>query len=355
MKSARRSSARPIPPSVATQATLPRPLVSVVTPFYNTARYLTQCIESVLTQSYDAFEYILMDNCSTDGSSEIAEAYAFRDPRIRLIRCSQFLSQLQNYNRALLEISDASKYCKIVQADDYIFPECLRLMVQAFENSESIGLVSSYWLEDDQLCGSGFPRQSTILSGKECARWYFRTGILIFGSQTQVMYRSSLVRCDMDFYNVSFPFADLQKAMEILERWDFAFVHQVLSFTRRENESIVRSLAPFGPVWQLLYYIIAKHYAPIFLDIEDARSVITRYKRQYYRDLARIGFRLKGLAFWRYHIFGVKALNERETHDWPYFAFQTFIVLLEITSNPGRTIFRVMRYYRRKARRQKSI
>ena len=113
-----------------------RPLVSVVTPFFNTAPYLAECIESVLAQSYSQFEYILMDNCSTDGSSEIAATYASRDPRIRLIRCSQFLAQMPNYNRALAEISDASKYCKIVQADDWIFPECLELMVQAFEQSE---------------------------------------------------------------------------------------------------------------------------------------------------------------------------------------------------------------------------
>ena len=90
--------------SVMTQATLAiRPLVSVVTPFYNTARHLAQCIESVLTQSYAEFEYILMDNCSTDGSAEIAESYARRDPRMRVIRCSEFVPQLKNYNRALAE------------------------------------------------------------------------------------------------------------------------------------------------------------------------------------------------------------------------------------------------------------
>jgi glycosyltransferase involved in cell wall biosynthesis len=124
-----------------TQATLAtEPLVSVVTPFYNTAPYLAECIESVLKQNYTHFEYILVDNCSTDGSREIAEAYAGRDPRILLIRCTEFIRQIPNYNRALVHISSNSKYCKIVEADNHIFPDCLRLMVQAFQQSETIGL-----------------------------------------------------------------------------------------------------------------------------------------------------------------------------------------------------------------------
>ena len=155
-------------PDIMTQVTFEtRPPVSVVTPFYNTTRYLTQCIESVLAQSYCEFEYILMDNCSTDRSAEIAKTYARRDPRIRLIQCSEFVSQLRNYNRALMEISDASQYCKIVQADDYIFPQCLELMVQAFEQSKSIGLVSSYWLHGDVIAGSGYPYSTPMLPGRE--------------------------------------------------------------------------------------------------------------------------------------------------------------------------------------------
>src|ERR1700733_12194544 len=118
-----------------------QPLVSVVTPFHNTAAYLAECIESVLAQTYSNFEYILVNNCSTDGSTEIAERYAGRDPRIHLIHRTELLSQVQNYNRALEESPAASRYCKMVQADDFIFPECLRLMVKAFEQSEKIGLV----------------------------------------------------------------------------------------------------------------------------------------------------------------------------------------------------------------------
>jgi len=95
------------------------PFVSVVTPFYNTREYLTECIESVLRQTWVNWEYVLVDNCSTDGSSAIAESYASRFPgKIRVIRTSSFLSQVQNYNFALSCISRQSKYCKMVQADD---------------------------------------------------------------------------------------------------------------------------------------------------------------------------------------------------------------------------------------------
>jgi glycosyltransferase involved in cell wall biosynthesis len=321
------------------------PLVSVVTPFYNTAPYLAQCIESVLAQTYPRFEYILMDNCSTDGSGEIAESYARRDPRIRLIRCTQFLSQLANYNRALTEICQASEYCKIVQADDYIFPECLRSMVLAFQKSESIGLVSSYWVTGNELGGAGFPIQTPMLSGKECVRWYFRNGMGItpFGSQTQVMYRSCLVRGQEVFYNTSFPFADHQKSIEILEHCDFGFAYQVLSFTRKDNESVLHQVLLPMAAHPLAQYVIAQRYGPVFLGVNESASVIAKYKLQYYRALARAALRLRGRAFWRFHKVGLKALGEHAKHDWSYLALIIGTELLWLASNPGMTTVEALR------------
>ena len=326
-----------------------QPLVSVVTPFYNTAPYLAQCIESVLAQTYSNFEYILMDNCSTDRSPEIAESYARHDPRIRFIRCSEFLPQVPNYNRALTQISDASKYCKVVQADDWIFPECLKLMVQAFEQSESIGLVSAYWLQGNELSGYGLPIETTTLPGKECGRWFLRTDIYVFGSETQQMYRSCLVRQSKDFFDVSMPFgADVNKSMEILQNRDFGFVHQVLSFTRRGNEgSIFESHLSFSP-HDLLHYIIARRHAPVFLGAVEAASIIRKCKRAYYRALARGALRLRGHAFWQYHKVGLKALTDREKLDWIYLTIGMAEEVLWLGSNPGMTATGALRLFKRK-------
>jgi glycosyltransferase involved in cell wall biosynthesis len=325
-----------------------QPFVSVVTPFYNTAPYLAECIESVLAQSYTHFEYILSDNCSTDGSGEIAASYARRDPRIRLIRQERLLSQEDHYNSVLRTISVSSQYCKIVQADDLIFPECLAAMVRAFERSASIGLVSSYYLKGDTVLGSGFPHGVEILKGGDMARLFLRTGLFVFGSESTVMYRASMVCESANFLDGSLLHADTEKCLQILQRWEFGFVHQVLSFLRMDNmnESISTRARDYRPR-DLDNYITTQRYAPAFLDADEAALIKRRSRRSYYHCLALQVLRLQGTAaFWRYHQQGLKTLGE--TVDIPYLSVCLVGQLLWTAVNPGLAVARVCRFLRRK-------
>jgi glycosyltransferase involved in cell wall biosynthesis len=77
------------------------PLVSIVTPVYNTDKYLAECIESVLAQTYKNWDYLIVNNRSTDKSLEIAESYARKEPRIRIHTMSEFLSLMKNWNHAM--------------------------------------------------------------------------------------------------------------------------------------------------------------------------------------------------------------------------------------------------------------
>jgi glycosyltransferase involved in cell wall biosynthesis len=308
------------------------PLVSVVTPFYNTAQYLAECIESVLAQSYSNFEYILSDNCSTDGSSEIAASYARRDSRIRLIRQPRLLTQVQHYNNALAQISESSVYCKMVQADDCLLPESLRLLSRAFEQSETIGLVSSYDLKGSTLRGSGYPYPATFLPGKDVVRRNLRTGLFVFGSPSTVMYRSSLVRGPEPFFQESLLHEDTEKCVQILEHWDFGFVHQVLAYLRADNESISSAVSTYRPR-ELDHYIIVQRYSSRFLEPSEASAVKKECKRYYYSALAEEAVRLRGPAFWRHQRKGLNTLHENL--DLPYLSFNVLKQILWMVVNPG--------------------
>jgi glycosyltransferase involved in cell wall biosynthesis len=106
-----------------------RPLVAVLTPVHNGDAYLVQCIESVLAQTYDAWEYVLVDNASTDRTGDILRTYAARDRRIRIHTNDRLVPVIENHNVATRQLSPAARWCKFLCADDLLFPECLERMV----------------------------------------------------------------------------------------------------------------------------------------------------------------------------------------------------------------------------------
>ena len=74
-----------------------RPLISVIVPVYNVERYISRCVDSILAQTYENLEIILVDDGSTDASGRVCEAYKDRDARVRTIhRCNGGMSAARN-------------------------------------------------------------------------------------------------------------------------------------------------------------------------------------------------------------------------------------------------------------------
>jgi glycosyltransferase involved in cell wall biosynthesis len=284
------------------------PLVSVVTPVYNGAKYLAECIESVLAQTYTNWEYAIVDNCSTDGSLEIARQYARHDARIRIHNNDEFLSQKQNWNHALRQISAESKYCKVLHADDWLFPECIARMAEVAEANPSIGIVSAYRLDEDRVNLDGLPYPSTVVPGRQIGRLSLLGGPYVFGSPTSLLIRSNIIRSREAFYEESGVHSDKEACFDVLQDWNFGFVHQVLTFTRRHNESLTAFVHRFD-TYRLANLIIFAKYGPVYLTEEEYEGRLKQLLERHYRFLATSVFELKGREFWNYHRDGLRNLG----------------------------------------------
>jgi glycosyltransferase involved in cell wall biosynthesis len=127
--------------------------ISIITPNYNCVRFIAQTIESVRAQTYQNWEMIIVDDCSTDGSYEIARTYSMKDKRIKIFRMDRNSGAALCRNKAI-ELSNGD-YLAFLDSDDLWLPEKLErqlgFMVEnrcdfSFTEYEHIG-------EDGKLLG----------------------------------------------------------------------------------------------------------------------------------------------------------------------------------------------------------
>lgn len=285
------------------------PLVSVLTPVYNGEDYLVDCIESVLRQTYQNFEYIIINNCSKDRTLAIAQEYAKRDPRIRVHDNEKFVGVIDNHNIAFNQMSPDAQYCKVVSADDYLFPDCITKMVEMGEANPSVGFIGAYQLSGEIIKWQGFRYPTTVFPGRELGRRFFLSEqaflggepVYGFGTPTSLMYRASMVRDSKAFYPNDSPHSDTSAIFRYLRTWDFGFIYQVLSFERTHSETQTSRSKQMNRYSSATLNDLAQ-YGSFFLDKEELDERIDAALKHYHRFLAASYFaRVKDEAFWQYH------------------------------------------------------
>jgi len=134
----------------------PQPLVSIVTPSFNSAPFLRECIESVLEQDYPNIEYIVMDGGSTDGTPAILERY--RD-RIERVHSAPDFGQGQAINRGLS--GSSGDIVAFLNADDAYFPDAVGQAVRAFAEHPGAAVVfgNAYHVAGDGSTIAPYPTQ----------------------------------------------------------------------------------------------------------------------------------------------------------------------------------------------------
>jgi glycosyltransferase involved in cell wall biosynthesis len=168
------------------------PFVSVCLPAYNGEEHIARAIESVLGQFHHNLELVIVDDHSTDRTSDIIRRYS--DPRIRVIVNESRLGQKNNWNKALLEAT--GKFIKLLPQDDILYPACLEKEVEAFMDpgNEGVALVccTRHIINRDGrvLLKRSFKRRKGRLEGVRAVRESVRAGTNLIGEPAGVLFKS---------------------------------------------------------------------------------------------------------------------------------------------------------------------
>lgn len=223
------------------------PVVSIGVPVYNGEKYLDECLNSIMSQDFEDWECVIVNNSSTDRTAEIARRFVASDPRFRLEETDHLLPVDENWNYCYSVSNHGSKYFKIVPADDLLFPRFLSEMVEVLDKYPNAGFASSYIIDDtDVSCGGLDMMQGQVFPGQEILLKHLRGEMLVFGSANAVLYRTEhlkkLSEFPVIFQKDTFHF-DTYLCYRLLSLSDLGFVFQVLSYTRRHHETITQNVA----------------------------------------------------------------------------------------------------------------
>ena len=165
------------------------PKISIVMPVYNAEKYLRYAIESILRQTFAEFEFIILNDGSTDGSKAIIAAYAEKDPRIIFIDSPQNIGYVPRLNEGIEKAR--APYIARMDADDIAMPRRLELQHDFLEQRPDVGLVGGYIATiDERNADHGNIWRFTARSEEIPV-------IMMFGNyfaHPTVMYRTGIVR-----------------------------------------------------------------------------------------------------------------------------------------------------------------
>lgn len=184
------------------------PKVSIIVPVYNVRMYLEQCLDSIINQTLQEIEIIVIDDGSTDGSGQICDGYAQKDTRIIVIhKQNQGLSAARNDG---LNIARA-EYVMFVDSDDWVEPDFCNIPYQvAIERGSDLVVFQRVWHRNDIIeCQPSFPVDGVDVSKKDILTELWSTvGVVAWNK----LYRWSL------FDDVRFPVGRLSEDVAVTHR-----------------------------------------------------------------------------------------------------------------------------------------
>jgi glycosyltransferase involved in cell wall biosynthesis len=216
------------------------PVVSVLMPVFNRENLVGDAIQSILDQTFEDWELIILDDASTDGTLQVCESYAARDGRIRVHKNEKNLGVGGTRNRLLSLAS--GQYFAIQDSDDISVPERLAWEVEVLESKPEIGLVSGVvaYLDDEGRVIQHFPEslhrsEQYPQDKKAMVRLLYRNCEI---ANPTCMFRRSLVAETQEAYGTYRFVDDLWFFLHAAHRVLFWGIPKVLAKMRRGTDHI---------------------------------------------------------------------------------------------------------------------
>ncbi len=216
------------------------PKLSICIPSYNNAPYLPELIDSILHQSFEDFELLISDDCSTDHSVEIIRNY--RDPRIKLYQNKENVGIVVNMNRCLL--SAKGDYMTIIGSDDVLMVDSLKTRMDFLQANTHLGFVCSNIVKIDgegKTIGglwSHAPKQNTVFDAKTCFRRLMFEGNFICHS-TVIVHKECHER--FGYFDARFPSCqDYDMWFRLSLHYDLGYLAQPLVKYRWHTQNITQ-------------------------------------------------------------------------------------------------------------------
>ena len=177
-------------------------LVSIIVPIYNVERYLHDCIDSVLHQTYHDFELILVDDGSPDNCGSLCDAYARKDGRIRVVHKRN--GGLSDARNAGLDVA-SGKYIYFLDSDDSIQPHLLETLVPYLEQGADLVAFSLQGFYDDgTVLPPGIRQTGDFVTDTPEKRMQFYHRVLLQGKIGWEAWSRIFVRDKIERYGLRF-------------------------------------------------------------------------------------------------------------------------------------------------------
>lgn len=216
------------------------PVISVILPVYNGGGYLQLSVESVLTQTHESFEFLLLDDCSTDSSWSYLEGLT--DHRVRVLRNQGNKGLFFNLN--LLIEQSKGLLIKLWSQDDIMYPNCLQAFVDFHAKHPQIGFsYSGRDIIDENgtiITPAGKDETPAIISTQLHARIAFFTGS-IAGNIANVCIRKEALAKVGGFDESMKISADFDMWVRLAEHFDTGFIPQRLIQLRDHKQQLSRN------------------------------------------------------------------------------------------------------------------